>query len=57
MAGKGRAIDNVFTERLWRSIKYEEVYLNSYETPREARERLASYLLSSNTGVARFLRD
>jgi putative transposase len=48
MDGKGRAIDNVFTERLWRSIKYEEVYLNSYETPREARERLASYLLFYN---------
>ncbi|EQD52191.1 integrase, catalytic region, partial [mine drainage metagenome] len=33
MDGKGRAIDNIFTERLWRSIKYEEVYLNEYDTP------------------------
>jgi putative transposase len=48
MDGKGRAIDNIFTERLWRSIKYEEVYLNSYETPREARERLRNYLLFYN---------
>ena len=33
MDGKGRAIDNIFTERLWRTIKYEEVYLNEYTTP------------------------
>ncbi|EQD80710.1 transposase, partial [mine drainage metagenome] len=33
MDGKGRAIDNIFTERLWRSIKYEEGYLNEYDTP------------------------
>jgi putative transposase len=44
MDGKGRAIDNVFTERLWRSIKYEEVYLNSYEDPREARDGISRYL-------------
>ena len=44
MDGKGRALDNVFTERLWRSIKYEEVYLHEYETPREARMRLGRYL-------------
>ncbi len=44
MDGKGRAIDNVFTERLWRSVKYEEVYLNDYASPREARRGLAGYL-------------
>lgn len=44
MDGKGRALDNIFTERLWRSVKYEEVYLNEYETPREARMRLGRYL-------------
>jgi putative transposase len=44
MDGKGRAIDNVFTERLWRSIKYEEVYLNSYESPREARDGISRYI-------------
>jgi putative transposase len=49
MDGKGRAIDNIFTERLWRSIKYEEVYLNSYETPREAREGLTRYLQFYNS--------
>jgi putative transposase len=44
MDGKGRATDNVFTERLWRSLKYEEVYLHEYRTPREAREGIEGYL-------------
>jgi putative transposase len=44
MDGKGRAIDNIFTERLWRSIKYEEVYLNDYTSPREARQRIGQYI-------------
>lgn len=44
MDGKGRAIDNVFTERLWRTIKYEEVYLKDYGSPREARQSLGSYM-------------
>jgi putative transposase len=44
MDSKGRALDNIFTERLWRTIKYEEVYLKEYSTPREARNELASYL-------------
>lgn len=48
MDGKGRAIDNVFTERLWRSIKYEEVYLNEYLSPREARQGLGKYLAFYN---------
>jgi putative transposase len=43
MDGKGRATDNIFTERLWRSLKYEEVYLNEYETPRQAKERIYQY--------------
>jgi putative transposase len=44
MDGRGRAMDNIFTERLWRSVKYEEVYLNDYETPRQARAGLTRYL-------------
>jgi len=44
MDGRGRALDNIFTERLWRTIKYEEVYLKQYESPREARQELAAYL-------------
>ncbi len=47
--GRGRAFDNIFTERLWRSVKYEEVYLNDYRTPRDARQGLAGYLTCYNT--------
>jgi len=43
MDGKGRCLDNVFVERLWRSVKYEEVYLKRYETMVEARANLATY--------------
>lgn len=43
MDGRGRVWDNIFVERLWRTVKYEEVYLKSYETVREAREGLAGY--------------
>lgn len=43
MDGRGRASDNIFTERLWRSVKYEEVYLNDYASPREARQGLSRY--------------
>jgi putative transposase len=43
MDGKGRALDNVFVERLWRTVKYEEVYIKAYETAREAETNLASY--------------
>lgn len=44
MDGKGRALDNIFTERLWRTVKYEEVYLHDYVNPREARQGLTRYL-------------
>ncbi len=43
MDGRGRAMDNIFTERLWRSVKYEEVYLHEYASPREARQGLTRY--------------
>jgi len=43
MDGRGHAMDNIFTERLWRSVKYEEVYLNDYAGPRDARHGLAQY--------------
>jgi putative transposase len=43
MDGRGRALDNIFTERLWRSVKYEEVYLNEYLTPRDAWQGLSRY--------------
>lgn len=44
MDGKGRATDNIFTERLWRTVKYEEVYLHAYASPREARQGLTRYM-------------
>jgi len=43
MDGKGRALDTIFTERLWRSVKYEEVYLHEYTSPKEARSQLQKY--------------
>ena len=43
MDGRGRALDNIFTERLWRSVKYEAVYLNDYVMPRQARQGLTHY--------------
>jgi putative transposase len=43
MDGKGRCIDNIFVERLWRSLKYEEVYLNPCDTLTEARVRIGGY--------------
>ena len=52
MDGRGRAHDNIFIERLWRSVKYEEVYLRDYQTPLEARERLSRYLAFYNHGRA-----
>jgi putative transposase len=48
MDGKGRALDNIFTERLWRTVKYEEVYLHDYLSPREARQALARYFTFYN---------
>jgi len=43
MDGKGRYLDNIFVERLWRSVKYEEVYLHAYETLFEARQGIGAY--------------
>ncbi|MCF1457643.1 MAG: IS3 family transposase [Shewanella sp.] len=48
MDGKGRWIDNVFIERLWRSLKYEEVYLKAYETPKEAEVEIGHYMVFYN---------
>jgi putative transposase len=43
MDSRGRAFDNIFTERLWRSVKYEEVYIKDYQSYRDAREGLGNY--------------
>lgn len=49
MDGKGRWMDNVFIERLWRSVKYEEVYLHAYESLTQARVGLKQYFQFYNT--------
>jgi len=49
MDGKGRWVDNVFVERLWRSVKYEEVYLKAYDTVAEAKRSLGAYFDFYNT--------
>jgi len=50
MDGKGRWMDNVFIERLWRSLKYEEVYLKAYETVAEARSGIGNWITFYNQG-------
>jgi putative transposase len=48
MDGRGRALDNVFVERLWRTVKYEEVYLRDYQSVWDARQHLARYFAFYN---------
>jgi putative transposase len=48
MDGRGRAFDNIFTERLWRSVKYEEVYIKDYQAYRDARDGLSNYFTFYN---------
>ena len=43
MDGRGRAFDNIFIERLWRTVKYQNVYINGYETMQEAQNGLRAY--------------
>jgi len=43
MDGRRRALDNIFTERLWRTVKYEDIYLKEYCSPRELRAGLSAY--------------
>jgi putative transposase len=49
MDGKGRWVDNVFVERLWRSVKYEEVYLKAYDAVSDAKQSLGQYFDFYNT--------
>lgn len=48
MDGRGRALDNIFVERLWRTVKYEEVYLKEYDDVRSATRQLRDYFLFYN---------
>jgi len=68
MDGKGRAKDNIVIERFWRSLKYNEVYLNDYNSPRETRQGVESYIhlhnhylphqsLANQTPVSVYQRD
>lgn len=49
MDGKGRWVDNVMIERFWRSIKYEDIYLKSYENPKMLTQGISAYVLRYNT--------
>lgn len=49
MDGRGRCFDNIFTERLWRSVKYDEVYLHDYGSYSEAEQSLDKYFIKYNT--------
>ncbi len=49
MDGKGRWLDNVFVERLWRTVKYEDIYLKAYESPRALQRGLETYFRFYNT--------
>lgn len=44
MDGRGRCMDNIFTERFWRTLKYEEVYLKSYDSIKEVKESIKNYI-------------
>ena len=49
MDSKGRALDNIYVERLWRSLKYEDIYLKSYENMSELKEGIKMYFKFYNT--------
>ena len=51
MDGRGAWRDNIFVERLWRSVKYEEVYLHAYDSAAEARASIGRYLTSTPKGL------
>jgi putative transposase len=48
MDGKNRAVDNIYIERFWRTLKYQEVYTKEYATPREARELIRKFIYKYN---------
>jgi putative transposase len=48
MDGKGRALDNAITERFWRTIKWEDIYIKQYETPRDLRKGIDAYIRDYN---------
>ena len=53
MDGQGRALDNILTERLWRTLKYEEVYLHNCANPKEARRGIGIGGCISRSAIGR----
>ena len=53
MDGQGRALDNIFVERLWRTVKYEDVYLRAYDGVEEARQSIGRYIAFYNEVLER----
>ena len=49
MNGKGRALDNIAIERFWRTLKYDEVYLQEYESVQDARNKIGKFIKEYNT--------
>jgi len=49
MDGRGRCMDNIFTERLWRTVKYEDIYIREYTSPKQLRKGLADFFTKYNT--------
>lgn len=49
MDGRGRALDNIFVERLWRNVKHEDLYLKGYSSPAELQRGLQEYFVFYNT--------
>ena len=49
MDGKGRALDNVMIERLWRTVKYDDIYVRCYETMSEVQQGLSAFFCKYNT--------
>jgi putative transposase len=48
MDGKNRALDNIITERFWRTLKYDHVYLHEYNSPKEARQQIGGFINEYN---------
>ncbi len=57
MDGRGRALDNIFVERLWRTVKYENIYMNDYQTVTELSNGLKQYFEFYNQFTHYFLKN
>jgi hypothetical protein len=55
MDSRGRAFDNIFNERLWRTVKYEEVFINAYRAVSEAKDRFGIFTFMIMSGTIKLL--